>query len=337
MRVTISDIAKVANVTPSTVSRVIAGSHLISAETSQRVRRVMHDLDYHPNMIARSLVRRSTNIVAALLPGSSERVFQHPFFSELLRGITARSKAQGYELLLANIDNKDEERQTVDHFMGGGIAEGIILLVSRIGQTSLEAASQRDFPIVMVGRPTDTWVDRINWVDSDNEQAGYRLTKYFLGKGRRHIAFIGLAPEIVVTMDRFLGYRRALQEAGLEPDERLTISGGFMAGNEQRLTEELLSQSVPFDGVIAADDFQAFAAINLLTQRGLRVPEDVSVAGFNNVPLDDYFNPSLTSVDVSACALGGQAFDLLFKQLKKQNLNPVHSIVPTTLVSRVSV
>lgn len=336
MRVTISDIAKAANVTPSTVSRVIAGSSLISAETTQRVRRVMKEMDYHPNMIARSLVRRSTNIVAVLLPGSSERVFQHPFFSELLQGIMSQAKVHEYEILLANIDNTDEERRLTEHFMGGGVAEGIILLVSRIGQTSLETAVQRNFPLSMVGRPTEEWVDRINWVDSDNVEAGYHLTQCFLKKGRRRVAFIGLTPEFVVTLDRLAGYRKALEEAGIPFDERLVVEGHFMGGEEHLLTEELLARGVPFDGVIAADDFQAFAAINLLAQKGLAVPEDVSIAGFNNVPLDAYVTPPLTSVDVRACDIGAKAFDLLYRQLKKKAGKTIHTIVPTKLIRRAS-
>lgn len=337
MRVTIRDIAKAANVTPSTVSRVIAGSSLISAETTERVRRVMHEMHYHPNMIARSLVRRSTNIIAVLLPGSSERVFQHPFFSELLQGIMSQAKAHGYEILLANIDDTDEEQRLTEHFMGGGVAEGIILLVSHVGQTSLETAVQHDFPVSMVGRPTEEWLDRINWVDSDNVEAGDHLTQCFLQKGRRRIAFVGLTPDIMVTMDRLTGYRKALDEAGIPFDERLVVEGRFMGGEEHLLTQELLARGIPFDGVIAADDFQALATINLLAQKGFSVPEDVSVAGFNNVPLDAYVTPPLTSVDVCACDIGTKAFDLLYRQLEKKEVKPIHAIVPTKLIPRASV
>ncbi|MFT8889876.1 MAG: LacI family DNA-binding transcriptional regulator [Ethanoligenens sp.] len=336
MRVTISDIAKAANVTPSTVSRVVAGSSLISVKTTNKVRRVMREMGYHPNMIARSLVRRSTNIVAALLPGSSEQVFQHPFFSGLLQGVMSQAKAHGYEVILANIDNEAEEQLLVEHFMGSGVAEGMILLVSRVGQTSLESAVQSAFPVSMVGRPIDAWVDRISWVDSDNFAAGYNLTRYFLQKGRRQIAFVGLVSDIVVTMDRFAGYRHALKEADIPMDERLVVEGRFMDGDEHLLTKELLARGVRFDGLIAADDYQAFAAIKLLSQNGLTVPRDVVVAGFNNVPLAEYFSPSLTSVDVRPSSIGEKAFDLLYQQIENKAGKPLHVIVPTALIPRAS-
>ncbi|ADU28084.1 LacI family DNA-binding transcriptional regulator [Ethanoligenens harbinense] len=337
MRVTIQDIAKAASVTPSTVSRVIAGSPLISAKTSQKVRKVMREMDYHPNIIARSLVRRSTNIIGVLLPGASERVFQHPFFFELLRGITMQAQLCGYSILLSGAGSEEEERNRLHDFANGGVTEGAILMISRTDSTDWESVYPAQFPLAMVGRPADAWKDRINWVDSDNLEAGYRLAGHFLAKGRRHIAFVGLAPNIVVTKDRYEGYRKALGEAGLPFDERLVVDGQFMGGDERVLTEELLRCGVPFDGLIAADDFQALAAMDVLAKQGVRVPQDVSVAGFNNVPLSEYYRPPLTTVDVNACALGEEAVRLLYRQLQeKDRSGPSHTIVPTRLVVRAS-
>ena len=336
MRVTIADIAKVANVTPSTVSRVIANNPHISAETSERVRRVMREMDYHPNMIARSLVRRSTNIVGVLLPGAGERVFHHPFFTELLRGIVSQAKSKGYDVLLSTGGGAEEEERAVRNFMGGGVTEGAILTVSRTDQSCLELAAQKHFPLVVVGRPAAQWAGRVNWADSDNEEAGYTLTRHFLQKGRRRIAFIGLAAGVVVTSDRFEGYRRALREADVPFDPGLVVDGQFMGDDENNIVEELFLRGAQFDGVIAADDAQAFAAVQLLAQRGLSVPRDVSVAGFNNVPLAENYNPPLTSMDIGAARLGQGAFDLLYRQIEQRAARPAHIIVPTRLIPRVS-
>lgn len=336
MRVTIADIAKIANVTPSTVSRVIAGNPHISAETSDRVRRVMREMDYHPNMIARSLVRRSTNIIGVLLPGTGERVFHHPFYSELLRGIVTRAKAQGYDILLSTGGSEEQEERAVRNFIGGGVTEGVILTVSRTKQSCLKLAVEKHFPLVMVGHPEAPWDTAVSWTDSDNVDAGYKLTRYFLGKGRRQIAFLGLADDVVVTVDRFEGYRRALREAGVAFDPALVVNGQFMGDDENKITEELLRRGRKFDGIIAADDSQAFAAVQLLARQGVRVPRDVSVAGFNNVPLAESYNPPLTSVDIGACALGQNAFDLLFRQMEDKSCGPGHLLVPTSLIPRIS-
>ncbi len=336
MRVTISDIARIANVTPSTVSRVISKNPHISTETCERVRRVMREMDYHPNIIARSLVRRTTNIVGVLLPTTGDRAFHHVFFSELLRGIMAQANAKGYDILLSVGENPESEDISIRNFIGGGVTEGIILTVSRMDQRYLHFSVGSHFPIVMIGRPEKQWEDQISWVDSDNVDAGYRLTRYFIEKGRRHIAFIGLADGVMVTADRYVGYRRALTEAGLSVDPAIVVHSKFMENDADGVVEALFSSGSPIDGIIAADDSQAFAAIRQLAKRGYSVPKDVSVAGFNNVPLSENYNPPLTSVDIEADMLGCRAFDLLYGQINRKSNMPSHIIVPTRLISRVS-
>lgn len=335
MRVTIQDVAKAANVTPSTVSRVIANSHLISAKTTQKVRRIMREMNYHPNVIARSLVRRSTNIVGVLLPGSGERVFQHPFYFELLRGITSRAQSYGMSILLSSAETEQKEKEVLEYYSNSGVADGAILMVSRANLSDLENMYPDQYPLAMIGRPLESWADRINWVDSDNIEAGRQLTRRFLQSGRRHIAYIGLAPEIIVTKDRFDGYCRALEEAQIPVDERLVVSGTFMGGSEQELTEELLRRQVLFDGIIAADDFQAIAAMGLLAKKEFHVPKDVAVAGFNNISLAAYSRPPLTSVDVNAHTLGEKAVELLRRQIAGAATS--HFVVSTQIIERESI
>jgi DNA-binding LacI/PurR family transcriptional regulator len=333
---TINDIAKAANVAPSTVSRVIANSTLISEATKTKVLKIMKEMNYHPNMIARSLVRRSTRIVGTLIPETSEKAFQLPFFSEILRGITSKANLSGYKILLSDAGNQKEEVNAISELINSQIVEGLILMSSRLNDKAIDELLSMNFPFVMVGRPESSQADALNWVDNDNCEAGYKMTKYFIEKGHRDIAFIGISPEYMVTLDRLEGYKRALSDFGLPYNENLIVNSQFMEGNGYNMMKLLTGRKEPFTGVVASDDFQAFAAINFLNERGINVPDDIAVAGFNNVPQSEYYVPSLTSIEVHAYNLGEKAFDILFNHLKNKKLESTSQFVKTDLVKRKS-
>lgn len=333
---TINDIAKAANVSPSTVSRVIANSQLISEATREKVKEIMKQMNYHPNMIARSLVNKSTKIIGTLIPGTSEKAFQHPFFPEILRGITTSANKHGYNILLSNAGSPEEEASVISEMVSGGIAEGIILMTSRTNNSPVKDLVSRDFPFVMVGRPDAKNKDDICWVDNDNFKAGYELTKYFIEKGRREIALIGTSPDYMVTIDRLNGYKKALEKYNIPFNPDLIVNGKFMDGNGYEMTRALMQKNQHFSGLIACDDFQAYAAIHYLMEKGLKVPQNVAVAGFNNVTLSEYNIPSLTSVEVNAYSLGVRAFELLLYMLKGNQSHKINEYVPTEIITRKS-
>lgn len=332
---TINDIAKAANVSPSTVSRVIANSSLISEATRKRVREIMKEMNYHPNMIARSLVNKSTKIIGTLIPGTSEKAFEHPFYPEILRGITARANQHGYNILLSNAGSAEQETHVINEMVNGGIIEGLILMTSRLNDKSIKKLVAMDFPFVMVGRP-DINDKNIFWVDNDNFNACYNLTKYFIEKGHRKIAFIGVTPEYMVAIDRLNGYKKALAEYDIDFNEKIIVNSEFMNGDGYEMTNELFNRNQQFTGLIAADDFQAYAAIHLMIERGLKVPEDIAVAGFNNVIMSEYNIPSLTSIEVHAFDLGGKAFELLYGRLKNEKSMKYNDYVKAEIIKRKS-
>lgn len=334
--VTINDIAKCAHVAPSTVSRVITGSPLISEKTCEKVRKVMKEMNYHPNIIARSLARKSTRIIGTLIPGTSEKAFKHPFFPEILRGMTSAADKCGYHILLSNTGNNEDEKKIINDFVGGGVTEGIILMTSRVNDSSIDSLVSNRFPFVMVGRPDSDRNGRISWVDNDNYNAGYLLARHLIERGHRRIAFIGVSSGYMVLLDRFNGYKKALAEAGIPFDESLVIDGQFMNESGYEMIKALYGRGRNFTGVIAGDDFQAFEVISFLTGKGINVPDDVAVAGFNNVPLDDFFIPPLTSVNVNAYKLGEKALELLIARLKHRSEVNSHIFVPTDMIIRKS-
>jgi DNA-binding LacI/PurR family transcriptional regulator len=334
MGVTINDIAKAAKVAPSTVSRVLADNPRISQETREKIQKIMKEMNYHPNMIARSLANKSTKIVGLVVPGTTEKAFQHPFMPEIIRGIISVAHKNGYKLLISSAADAKEEKKLISDLANGGIIDGVILMTSRLNDPAISGLIKANFPFAVVGRPAND--DSVNWVDNNNYAIAYDLTKHFIARGHKKIAFLGVSSQVIVTLDRFNGYKKALQDNGIPFDEKLVVEGKFIDDTGYDLMKQLMARNVSPTGIIACDDFLAFGAIKLLTEAGLKVPDDIAVAGFNNTPLSDHFIPPLTSVEVNAYALGKNAFELLLADITSDNKSFNRSIVPAELIIRDS-
>jgi len=334
MKVTINDVAKIANVSPSTVSRVIAGNPRISEETREKVLKIMKELNYYPNIIARSLANKSTKIIGVIVPGTTEKAFQHPFLPEILRGIASAASKNKYKILISSATSIKEEKETIDELANGAITEGIILLTSRVKDPCIQEMMKLRFPFVVVGRPSQE--DKINWVDNNNSSISYELTRHFLDQGHKEIAFLGFSKEYMVTVDRLEGYKKALEEYNIKFDSKLVVEGEFIDDTGYSLAKKLFERGKKPSAIIACDDLLAFGVIKYLNEKGIKVPQDIAVAGFNNVPLSDYFVPSLTSVEVNAFNLGYQAFQLLMNSISSNLTSINRSIVSAELIIRES-
>ncbi|AUS97763.1 transcriptional regulator [Clostridium thermosuccinogenes] len=334
MGVTIEDIAKAANVSPSTVSRAIANNPRISEKTRKKIFKIIEEMNYHPNYIARSLANKSTNIVGVVVMGTTEKAFQHPFFPEILRGIASVAYKNKYKILISSVNSLDEEKQIVGELTQSGITDGIILLSSRVKDPSISYLSDIKFPYVIVGRPENE--NEVNWVDNDNVSIGYKMTKHLIDMGCTDIAFLGVNSEFIVTLDRLKGYKMALADHNIPVDEKLIVEGKFVDDAGYELMKKVLDKGIVPSGVIACDDFLAFGAIKYLNENGLKVPDDVAVAGFNNVPLSNYFTPPLTSVEINAFSLGAKAFELFMAGANSEFKSFNRAIIPAELVIRES-
>lgn len=334
MSTTINDIAKVANVSPSTVSRVIANNPRISKETSENVRKIMKEMNYYPNMIARSLAISTTKIFAVMVPGDAEKTFLHPFFPEVLRGITAASYRNDYKVLISGVSDVTEEKKVIREFTRGGIAEGIILMTSRVADPSIEELTKLNFPFVVVGKPERD--KEINWVDNNNYAIGYELAKHLVDQGHKRIAFLGVCPEFYVTVDRMHGYKQALKDSSLPVIEDLIIKNKFREDNGYDLMQRLFDIGKKPTAVIACDDLLAFGVLKSIAEHSLSVPQDIAVAGFNNVPLSEYCIPPLTSVEVNPYGLGVKAVELLMADINSEHKSFDRAIIPAKLVIRKS-
>ncbi|RAS75417.1 LacI family DNA-binding transcriptional regulator [Priestia endophytica] len=331
MAVTIKDVAKLANVAPSTVSRVIANNTRISEKTKRRVREAMEELGYHPNLNARSLANSSTKTLGLVMPSSAEKAFQNPFFPEVLRGISTKAHEEKYALLISTGVTEKEIYEAVVGMVQGRRVDGIVMLYSREDDQIIDYLLDVNFPFTVIGKPFQN-EEEITYIDNDNYKAGKDATNYLLELGHERIGFIGGDISFMFTNDRLLGYKKALQQKGISLSSRYIV--------HEELTEEEMKKAIVYlmsledcpTALVVADDFVALKVLYILAELEISVPKDVSVISFNNLLLAEVSTPSLTSVDINIYKLGYEAADCLLKQLatsskERKKITVEHQII----------
>ncbi len=334
MAVTIKDVAKLANVAPSTVSRVIANSPRISQKTKDKVREAMEKLGYHPNFNARSLANKSTNTIGIVMPSSANKAFQNPFFPEVIRGISTKAHQEGYGLYLSTGQTEDEIFQEVVHMVQGGRVDGIILLYSRINDRIMPYLKLHDFPFVLIGRPYGEQEQEITYVNNDNYKAAKTVTEYLILLGHQHIAFIGGELDFVVTIDHKRGYEQALQNANIPLKDEYVVFHQELQEGGQDAVIELMSLVQPPSALVVSDDIMTFGVMRMLNEMGINVPDDISIISFNNVLVSEMSSPPMSTVDINIFGLGFEATNLVIEKIKQPELEPKNVIIPHKLVKR---
>ena len=335
MAVTIKDVAKLAKVAPSTVSRVIANNPRISEKTKKKVREAMDELGYHPNFIARSLASQSTQAIGLVMPSSTDVVFQNPFFPTVLRGLSEGAHEKHYALYMTTGKTDNEILDGVTQMVQGGRVDGVVLLYSKIEDKVLMYLQERGIPFVVIGKPFKH-VEEITHVDNDNFRATKEVTEYLIQLGHDHIAFVGGNLNLVVTVERLLGYEKALREAGISLNDEYIVHEEFLREGGQEAVRELLSLKVPPTALVVADDLMALGVLNTLDEMGIKVPEDISIISFNNVLVSEMSRPPLTSVDINIFDLGFEAARSLIQKIENPKEPIKRIIIPHQIVKRFS-
>jgi len=285
MPVTIKDVAKAAGVSPSTVTRVIQNKSTISDETKKRVRKAMKELNYHPNLNARSLVSSYTQVIGLVLPDDSDAFYQNPFFPSVLRGIAQVASENHYAIQIAT--GKDAKER-----------------LNAISQMVYELVVEEQFPFLILGKSLSPFIPL---VDNDNVQAGFDATEYFIKKGCKRIAFIGGTKRLFVTLDRLTGYEQALQEHNLPLDSNLTyFATEFLEDNGYRFSRLLFKHNPNIDAIITIDSLLAAGVCDYIAKHQLDVP----VLSFDSV------NPKLNLaayVDINSLELGRVSFETILQ------------------------
>lgn len=331
MKITIKEVAQRANVSPSTVSRVISNSSQISEKTKEKVREVIKELNYRPNAIARSLANKKSRIIGVVIPNEAEDLLMNPFFIQAMRGMSSYAQRKKYYITYAFSDNEGNESNYLKDFINSNLIAGVCLLRVKTKDTSIEYLKSTNTPFVVIGRPEDA--DEMLWVDNDNFKATYNIVNKLIKNGHRDIAFIGAKEDLIVTKDRLNGFKVACQINGIQINENnIVMVNEFNQEEGVKGTISLLENS-NVTAIILEDDLLAFGTLKVLEEKGIN---NISVVGFNNTQLAEYQNPPLSSIDINAFELGYYAAKLLIECLESDIIQTNHYIVDSKLVERES-
>ena len=304
MPVTIKDVAKAAGVSPSTVTRVIQNKSTISDETKKRVRKAMKELNYHPNLNARSLVSSYTQVIGLVLPDDSDAFYQNPFFPSVLRGIAQVASENHYAIQIATGKDAKERLNAISQMVYGKRVDGLIFLYAQENDPLVQLVVEEQFPFLILGKSLSPFIPL---VDNDNVQAGFDATEYFIKKGCKRIAFIGGTKRLFVTLDRLTGYEQALQEHNLPLDNHRTFfADEFLEEKGYNFSKQLFKYDPQTDAIITTDSLLAEGVCNYLNEHQLDVP----VLSFDSV------NPRLNLaayVDINSLALGRTSFETILQ------------------------
>ncbi len=334
-RVTSHDVARLAGVSRTTVSFVLNDvPHVqISEETRQRVLQAAEQLGYHPDAAARSLATRQTYTLALVLYQSADRIVADAFLSDVVRGLSEVAQERGFRLLLHPFEEIGKSEAYVSLVLENRI-DGLIVSGPRSDDEQLPRLHKDGFPLVLLGQLNGAGM---HFVDVDNTSAAHRAVSHLIQLGHRRIGLITNGPlEYTASADRMQGYRRALQEGDLPYDEDIVRYGEFHAGSGFQAMEELLALAEPPTAAFVASDEVAVGALAALHQHGIRVPGEMAIVGFDDIPVARFLVPSLTTIRLPAYELGVRAADMLIKTIRGEEVAESQVVLRTELVIRES-
>ncbi len=325
-RVTITDVARTAGVSVATVSKVVNARYGVAAATAERVREVIDQLGYSSSLVARSLRSTQTGVIGILVADFE------PFSTEVLKGLSAAAAGSGYELLAWSGSSGPElregwERRSLNQ-LAGTLIDGAVVVTPTV------VDADAGIPVVAVDPHTGP--SGLPMIDSDNFHGALVATEHLLELGHRRIAFLAGRPGLQSAEERERGYRVALENAGIAFDPELVRVGGYREETADGASRELLTLPEPPTAVFAANDITAIRTMKVAVDLGLRVPDDLSVVGFDNVPESALATPPLTTIEQPLQEMGAEAFRLLLALLRGQAEIDTHVRLPTSFVQRGS-
>ena len=328
MGVTIKDVAEEAGVSVATVSRVLNGSSKVRERTRKSVADAAQALQYVPNETARSLIKNRTHTIGVLLPD-----MHGEFFAEVIRGIEQTAQGQGYHLLVSSSHSEEEKARAMIRTMLGRV-DGLIIMWPRPQTGFFSSLIPEGLPAVLLNAGTSSASMPV--LSVDNRGGAREMVRHLIDHGHRRIAILKGLPDNPDAQERLSGYWDALKEAGIERDPELEIAGDFMQSTGYQAVEDMLNMDPRPTALFAVNDAMAMGALSRLQKEGVRVPEDVAVAGFDDVPSAQYVTPPLSTVRVPMRILGERAIEHLFGAMQDDKPPAESEMLSTELFLRAS-
>jgi LacI family transcriptional regulator len=325
----IYQVAKLAGVSSATVSRIINNKSRVTDRTRRKVLAAMKELDYRPNPIAQALATRCTNCIGLLVSELSG-----PFYGAMLSAIEEALRSEGkFVIVTAGHNDEARERQAVQ-FLADRNCDALILHAEALSDQYLATLASGSVPVVVVNRAVPGLADRC--ISLDNRCGGYLATRLLLQNGHQSIAYISGPLHWHDAAERLAGHKRALAEAGLNLNERLVYEGDFLESSGSAGLAWLLEQQVPFTALACANDEMAAGAMGVARARGLEVPADLSIVGFDNAPISRYVYPKLATVDYPIAAMSRMAANWVLRNVYGNDTVEVQHVFEPSIIERES-
>jgi len=333
---TLTDAARLAGVSPMTVSRVVNDNGYVSSTLRRKVERVLEKLHYSPNRLARSLKGTRNNVVGVLLPDLA-----NPFSVELARGIEEALSARGYYSFVISAAREARREASAMEAFSDHRVEGVILAIRAPQANNIPRLARERFPIVVVG--PEFAGESVDHVTAAYRDGGFKATAHLIETGRRRIAYIGAALSDPEPLLRFQGYLDALKEFGIRRNPELITGPSRQAGwcsdsDGYEHMKQLLALPSPPDAVFTRNDYAAIGALRAMHEHGVRTPHDIAIVGFDNVSISAFTSPALTTVDQHVFEQGKAAARLLMDRMEgaRPRRQPFEEKFPCELVVRQS-
>ncbi len=330
MSVTLKDVAKRAGVSAATASRVVGNYGYVSEETRQRVLAAVQELNYRPNVVARSMVTKSTRTIGMVVTDIT-----NPFFAQLARGVEKVSWEHGYTLILANTDEDIHHEQAIVQVLQDKQVDGLVVVPASSTESShLLAVVDQNIPLVLADRLVNGC--SVDVVMVNNEEGAYEAVCHLASLGHKRIGMILDNLDISTNQERLEGYRKAIRDSGLEVDDHLVRSCQFTHQSAYAIASELVRQNNPPDALFTANNFMTIGAIHAIQEAGLRIPEDIALVGFDDLDWNSLYPPQLTVVAQPVREMGRIAAQRLLARIAEESGPPQQIRLNTEFIIRQS-
>lgn len=329
MAPTIKDIAREAGVSIATVSRTLNGENGVGSANRERILAIATRLNYIPNLQARGLVIQKPNALGIVIPRTSEFAFSNPYYAEILKGIEKKTREAGMYLVFS-FSRDESYARMVQH----RLAAGIIIIANRIDDPWVEEAWSMKIPMVLI--PGDPYKPRIPSVDVDNAEGAFQAVNHLAELGHREIAFLNGPANSKYCLERMAGYRKGLKKNGIPFRKEWILEFDFTQQGGYEGMKILLSRRHSPSAVLVVNDFSAMGALRAAKDMGCRVPEDISIVGFGDVPFSSMTDPPLTTIQEPFQEMGHEAARILLSIVHGNNDFQRHKVLPVKLVVRDS-
>ena len=335
MAVTIKDVAALAGVSPSTVSRTCKNNPSISEETKERVRKAMVELGYEPNFQASNLASQNSRTIGIILPASAKEVYENSFYLEAIQGISHYCNGRQYMTTIVTGQDEAEILDAVRSMSRSGKVDGFIILYSKKDDPVIDYLFNEGLLYILIGKATQ-YTNQTIYIDNDNLLAGREAAEYLYQLGHRRIAYLGSDSSLMFSADRKAGYQLALAIHQLPVRPEYCVEVKNVSENNEEVIRGLLMQKDRPTAILVSDDILAVSLERVCLENHLAIPEDLSIISFNNSLFARLTSPQLTSIDIGAGQLGSEAASQIINHIENPNLLATKIIVPHHLIERDS-